>query len=144
MGTNIRWGIRGGLAISALYCGWVTIVYLGQGSAPFERNGVSFGSIVTTYVVVGLVAGALVGLFRPHLTSKVGAYTAGLVAGTAISFGIVVSRSGFPATWRPANWVSFPVFAIFAGLVIGHELWKSHSMRPSSGPKRQLVREDPS
>lgn len=62
---DVRWGISGALFITALYCAWVIGIYALNGSEPFERQGVTVTTVLTTYISIGLVAGIAVGLLRP-------------------------------------------------------------------------------
>jgi hypothetical protein len=115
-----------------MYCAWVSIVYAVSGPEPFERNGVTFSSVVVTYIIIGAVGGGIVGLLRPFSTTKIGAYAIGLIVGLfgAMSIGILVA--GSPLRWQLPEWGTMPIFTIVMGWLVGSELWKRNGVRSDS------------
>jgi len=122
--ADIRWGLRGSLVVTGIYCGWVIAVRAIVGDRPFTANSVSLGTVVLTYAVVGMMAGALVGVMRPFLKWRAGAYAAGVSTGLILSMGIIASVKGYPSTWDRGSWIAVLVVSIAAGFVVGDAIWK--------------------
>jgi hypothetical protein len=122
---NIRWGVRGGLALALLYCAWITAVRVFGGARPFEREGVTYLGVAAAYLAIGLSAGAVVGVLRPMTRHRAGAYVVGLFAGTVLSSAITALVAGPPWRWDFDEWVVLPIVAAGAGALIGRELAKS-------------------
>jgi hypothetical protein len=122
---NIRWGVRGGLALALVYCAWITAVRVLSGPRPFERQGVTYTGVAVAYLAIGLSAGALVGALRPMTQHRAGAYAVGLLAGTVAAGGIAALVAGPPGRWDFDEWVVLSIVAAGAGIVIGRELAKS-------------------
>jgi hypothetical protein len=132
MGPNIRWGVSRGVGIALVYCVWVTAVYLISGSEPFNSIGVTYASVVTTYLGVGAASGLLIGALKPITVHRSGAYFVGLLAGIPVGVGLILCVSGPPSRWTEAEWVLIPIMSIGWGLVIGRQL------DPKRGPTEQL------
>lgn len=126
---NLRWGIMGGLSIAAVYCVWVTALFLMQGSGPFDRQGVTLRSVILTYLGVGVTAGGAVGLLRPMTSHRFGAYLAGIIAGIPVAVGLAICVRGFPSQWDVADRILVPVFSVIAGVGIGSELRKKSPVK---------------
>ena len=60
--ANLRWGFSRGVAIALVYCVWVSIVYLVSGPEPFESIGVSYRSVIATYLGIGVASGSVIGM----------------------------------------------------------------------------------
>ena len=119
--NNVVWGIKRGLGIALLFCVWVSIIYAIKGTKVFEQQGVPLLTLITAYLAIGTISGAIVGGLRPFLGSAIGSYGVGLAAALPIAFGIVVAMNGFPSHW-PASAVAFAVvFGGLGGIVIGNE-----------------------
>lgn len=76
------------------------------------------------YISIGLMAGAVVGLLRPLIQWRFGAYLVGLIAGVPVAVGLIICVRGFPQQWDFADRALVPIFVVIAGFVIGRELWK--------------------
>ncbi len=124
LGSNLRWGITGGLWVAAFYCIWVTGLYVVRGPEPFERNGVTFLSTIFTYLAIGIVGGGLVGLLRPFSGERFGAYGIGVLVGLLGAFALTILIAGSPARWELAEWGTIPFVAVGGGWAIGSELRK--------------------
>jgi hypothetical protein len=119
---NLRWGVSGGLGIASRYTVWVVVLYLILGTDPFSRQGVRLPTVGGTYLVSGLVGGAVVGLLRPWADNGFGAFVVGLLAGVPITAGLMVCVAGWPSAWSNNDQRGFPVLAIMVGTALGYEL----------------------
>jgi hypothetical protein len=124
---DIRRGVAGGLSIAALYCLWVAGIYAVRGAAPFDRQSVTLAGVLVTYLAIGLITGALVGLLWRFTVRKPIAYLVGLAAGVPVAIGIAICVRGFPSAWTTSARVTTYVFAVVAGLFIGSEIWRVRS-----------------
>lgn len=123
---DVKSGLLGGLGVSAVYCVWVLGVYALRGSAPFDRNGVTLPGVLVTYLTVGLLAGAVVGVLRPISRRPIGAYVVGFVAAFPIAAGIAVLVEGLPARWDYTMWLALLMTWVVFGAIVGREL-RHHS-----------------
>lgn len=131
--SDVRWGVTGGLSVAAFYCLWVTAVYIVNGSAPFERNGVTFFSTVTSYLILGIVGGVIVGVLRPLSERRLGAYGIGFIVGLLSALGLMILVAGWPTRWDVPEWGTIPFVAAGGGWAIGSELWKRRRGRSRVG-----------
>jgi hypothetical protein len=122
--SNVRWGVTRGLFVAVLYCLWVSAVYVIRGTEPFDRQGISYAALVTTYIVVGVLAGAIVGTLRPLARSKLGAFGIGFAAAVPISGGLAIALFGAPLKWGAGGFTVVAIYAALVGLFIGSEIWK--------------------
>jgi hypothetical protein len=129
-GENVKWGVSRGLAVAAIYTGWVLLVYALGGEQPFARLGVTVWEVIGTYIGVGVSSGAVIGLLRPLTYDTFGAYVVGLLAGVPIGVGLTVCVKGPPAAWDDSVWTGVPVFCILIGLVVGYELRRNATAGP--------------
>jgi hypothetical protein len=119
---NLKWGVKGGLGIASLYCVWVGVLYLLQGSEPFSRQGVGLPTVLATYVAVGVIAGAVIGLLRPLTRNDFGAFVVGYLAAVPITAGLMICVNGWPTAWTVRRWHEFPVMVLLFGTMVGFEL----------------------
>lgn len=136
---DVRSGVVGGLAVATLYCLWIAAIYVFRGPAAFERQGVRFGSLLLTYLTIGIVSGALVGLLKPLARWKSGAYAVGLIAGAPVAIGLAVCIKGMPSNWDADEAFVIPILSVVAGLAIGSEIWKASLARragDAAGPEQ--------
>jgi len=84
---NLKWGVKGGLAFAAVYCLWVGLLSLIGGPETFSHLGVTVTSLMATYVAVGVLAGAVIGLLRPLTGNDFGAFVVGYLAALPITTG---------------------------------------------------------
>ncbi len=80
LGERVRSFPIFGLGIGVVLSAWVTLVYVIAGSAPFQRNGVTFVQTVAVYLTAGPLGGLLVALAHPLYRSIVGAFALGTLA----------------------------------------------------------------
>jgi hypothetical protein len=101
-----------------------TAIWLGTpiGPEPFSRLGVSLATVMATYVTVGVLAGAVIGLLRPLTGNGFGAFVVGYLAAVPITAGLMTCLKGWPSTWTTGSWHSFPMLVLIFGTMVGYEL----------------------
>jgi hypothetical protein len=119
---SVKKGVKFGVMLALLFCGWITFVRLIHGEAAFTRYGITFSGTVAVYLFMGASAGALVGGMMPWATSPGRAYLTGLVASIPITFGILFQQEGPPWRWNGSDMGLAVVLSIVAALAIGWRL----------------------
>ena len=133
---NLKWGVKGGLGFAAVYCLWVGLLFLIGGPETFRRLGVTLTTVIATYVTVGVVAGAVIGLLRPLTGNGFGAFVVGYLAAVPITAGLMICLSGWPSTWAGRRWHEFPILVLVFGTMVGFELnRRADELRARSDPK---------
>ena len=121
---NLAWGIKLGLAFAAVYSLYVVVLFLAEGSRPFDRLHTSLLMVIATYVIGGLTSGALIGVMRPYLHMRSVAILVGITAGVFVFFAIAVTSDGMPWHWSRTSWESVAVCSLLLGSFGGNWLWK--------------------
>jgi hypothetical protein len=122
--SSIRRGLIRGLITGGLLSLWVTFIFLRQGERPFEEVGTTYQAAVALYVLLGAIAGVIIGALLPFAKSTVGAYAVGLAAGVALAFGITLGAYGAPSRWQDEAYGFVVVIALVATIVVGNEVNK--------------------
>jgi hypothetical protein len=112
-----------------LYSAWVSIIYALNGTAPFDRVGISPDDAIGLYLGGGAVCGAVVGLLWPLAKSRAGAYLTATIAAAFGALGLGCAMEGMPQHWGPDVWTGLSVMAICAGVGFGGSLWRAASNR---------------
>lgn len=120
--ADIRRGTLTGLGTGFVFALWAFLVYTQQGSAPFRAEHTSVGRLIGTYLVVGTIAGALVGVVWSRARSTVSCYVCALPAAVAVSVGIILMDGASWAAWEFETWSLFGVLVGIGTLVIGNQL----------------------
>ena len=121
---RIRQYVLIGLAFACLYSLYVCVLYLLQGSAPFDRLGTNLWIVIGTYFFGGISAGVVVGLLQPLARWRLGAIVIGIIAAFFVFFGIVVAQDGLPSRWGSDNWILLTALPILFGTLAGNHFWK--------------------
>jgi hypothetical protein len=140
---NAKWGVKGGLRAAVVYCLWVGLLFLIGGPETFSRLGVTLTTVMATYVTVGVLAGAVIGLLRPLTGNGFGAFVVGYLAAVPITAGIMICLKGWPSTWTIGLWHSFPMLVLIFGTMVGYELDRRADelrARPDSKSRQPRVR----
>jgi hypothetical protein len=119
---NLKWGVKGGVGGAAVYCLWVGLLFLIRGPEAFSRLGVSLTTVIATYLAVGVLAGAVIGLLRPLTGNDFGAFVVGYLAAVPIAAGIMICLRGWPTTWPARLWHVYPMLVLIFGTMVGFEL----------------------
>jgi hypothetical protein len=141
---NIGWGVRWGVRMGLLFCAWVLILVLVEGSPTLQlREGYAVPalSVIALYALGGPCAGAIVGLFRPLLQWRAGAVLAGTLAALPLFLGVRVMMFGF-APWGMADTVivlgGSPLLGPLTALLIGeanHEIEAAERTKHRAGKR---------
>jgi hypothetical protein len=123
---NLIWGVGLGLAFAAVYSLYVTVLYLIEGSQPFERLHTSLLMVIAAYAFGGVTAGAIVGVMRPYLRIRLVAILVGILAAVFVFFGVGVAADGMPWRWTRNAWLSTAICSLLLGSFAGNWVW----MRP--------------
>lgn len=120
--TDLRWGVRGGLGVAGTYALVATVTRLAGGTRAFERQGVAYPAAVMSYVVLGVAAGAVVGLCRPALRHNIGRVVVGLGVGALLASGIALVAAGHPSRWDLDEYGAIILVALGVAVVLAREL----------------------
>lgn len=101
---------------AALYSCYATALWLLSGPSAFERVGASFQAVIVTYLVTGLVGGAVVGLLLPWWKYFPGALVLGLVTAFVFGFAIETATHGPVWRWNGNVWFYLAVFSLLFGI----------------------------
>ena len=112
---NIALGGVAGVGLAGVFSAYVVLLYLWQGSAPFEELGASLGLVVLTYFSAGVIGGIVVGLML------VGAAAVGYLAAWVL-WSLVSFSTSSPASILSALKGSAGLAAAF-GVPIGAGMW---------------------
>ena len=121
---NLAWGVKLGLAFAGVYSLYVAVLFLAEGSQPFDKLHTSLLMVIATYVVGGLTSGTIVGVMRPYLHIRFVAILVGITAAVFVFFGIIVASHGMPWHWDRAGWGSLALCSLVLGSFGGNWLWK--------------------
>jgi hypothetical protein len=109
--SDVLWGIGWGSAFAAAFSLFVGGQALLDGGLAARAHGMSVGRVIAAYWVVGVGAGAVLGLLRPMLPRVLGRALVGWVCGAVVYRGIGVARDGWTA--------ETPRMATVLGLLVG-------------------------
>ena len=121
---NLSWGVGLGLAFAAAYSLYVAVLYLAEGSQPFDRLHTSLQKVIAIYVIGGVASGAVVGMMRPYLRLRLVAIIVGILAALVVFLGIAVASQGMPWRWTKAAWGSLVLCSLLLGSFGGNWFWK--------------------
>lgn len=119
-----RSGAWFGLAMAGCYIGYVVVLYFVSGSAPFEKVHSTLPIVIISYLLLGPIAGGVVGFLLPVASSYIRTIFVAFVASAIVFFGIVVAASGSPLTWHADNWVFVGSAGLMFGIVLGTTYYK--------------------
>ena len=133
--ANLSWGVRWGLGAAVFFSAWVTLVRILSGSEPFAEVGLSYIATITTYVILGLVGGSILGVLRRFTYAWLGAAFVGWFIAFVVYAGVSVALGNPPWRWPAFLWIVMGIASCFLGVVGGLTHWRRHerSVRP---PKR--------
>ena len=121
---NLRWGVGFGLAFAAVYSLYVTMLYLVEGSQPFDRLHTSLLQMIAIYAIGGVTAGTVVGVMRPYLRARLVAILVGILAAIVVFCGVAIASHGMPWHWHRAEWGSLALSSLLLGSFGGNWFWK--------------------
>jgi hypothetical protein len=131
--AGIRRGVLTGLATGVVFAIWAFIAYAQHGSAPFDATHTTVGRLALTYLIIGLVGGALVGVTWSRARSAAACYVGAVPAAAAVSLGIILMDGASWTAWEFEEWSLLGVLVVVGTLVIGNQLNLSRVARAQSG-----------
>lgn len=142
-GVDLRWGARWGLFGGTVYLGFAAVVVALAGGLEGSRlEHVRLPVLLGAYPVLGVVAGLIVGLFRPALKTRRGAMLVGVVAGFPAGVGFLRLAKGPIPSWDGSVWFGAVAGAILLGCMGGYILWgQLHGYEPDAALKEALARQ---
>ncbi len=112
---DVGWGLSNALGVVGLFGAIATVLRLVVGSSYIP--GVSLARLILSYVIIGVVAGLLIGVFRQLARHALGAAILGAVWGIALALVIL-----FPVvTWAPFHAVFILIFCV-GGAFLGMQI----------------------
>lgn len=121
---DVLWGIRVGLIIGCMYAALVVILYAIGGSARFDRINVPLSNLLVVYLLGGLTAGTVLGVFRPALRDRYSAFVVGVIAAIPVSIGITILVTQKARNWTVAEWSTVAFMSLFVAAVGIAVLWQ--------------------
>jgi len=121
---DLSWGVRLGLIMGAMYALVVVSLYAVSGPARFDRTGVSIGALCLLYLLGGLAAGAVLGVFRSALDERHSAFVVAVIAAFPISLGVTVLLTGNLSNWTMKEWSTTAFMSLFIAAIGISVLWK--------------------
>ena len=112
---NLRWGFSWSAYFFLAFGVVGVIAFLGK-NPEFEGGTLTYPQLLVTYLLTALVAGVLLGIFRPWARTMPGAAMIGLVTGAATGASLHVARRAGP--WQEFD-SAFTVLLALAGLAMG-------------------------
>jgi hypothetical protein len=136
--ANIRWGLRGGLWVAAVLSGYVVMLYVARGSAPFVANSTTLPQVLLLYAAGGLAGGILVGLLRPLTRWRAGAVFTGVLTAALVYDGAIRAVTGSWVDFRSSvDLVGFAIMSICGGGIAGYLSWTwTHTRSPQARSRR--------
>ena len=111
---DLKWGIRWGLWMVGGFSAIALVITGFRGSPDYPGFGLSIYSIVLLYFVLGLIAGAVLGVLRPFTRRKSGGFFVGWLIGSLVYGGAGLMIKGVGLGMIPV--------ALILGLAIGGTL----------------------
>jgi hypothetical protein len=124
MSGRVLKGMAWGLGMAMLYSAYAIVLATVSGPEPFDKLGVTLETVVMTYLLGGVVAGAIVGALLPLRRTAVGRSFVGFVAAVPVFIGIFYAMQGNPARWDSSDWEGVVVISVAFGIAGGRMLRK--------------------
>jgi hypothetical protein len=119
--TNIRWGLGWTLGFTIAYSLIATAVFVVAGPPP----DYSFGHLLATYLILGVIAGVALGVLRPIGKTKLGAVFLGMIVGTLVYLGSGMSVYGPRMLRDPGGVIGLLLAGVVVGGLMGRKSWLS-------------------
>jgi hypothetical protein len=110
------------MSTGLVFAAWASIVFAHAGDSPFRAAHTTLGRLVSTYLAVGIVAGALVGAAWRSGRSTAACYFLALPAASAVALGIILMEGSSWTPWDFETQSLFGVLVCVGTLVIGNQI----------------------
>ncbi len=126
------WGVAWGLGGACFFSLYVIGSYAFRGAAFLEHHGLTLAGVLAIYFGVGIVGGAVIGLLRPLLRWRAGAFVVGTAAAFPLAISLGVLKHGhLPGVhWRAA--VGLLILAAGTGGIVGALVWQPQDREQDS------------
>jgi predicted membrane protein len=124
LGDDVRWGVKLGLVMGGMYTLLALLLFALGGPDRFARNQISLATLVTVYMLGGLAAGLVLGVFRPALRERHTAFVVAFLAAIPVSFGMTVLVVGRIDGWTAGEWSETAVLSLLLAVMGIAVLWK--------------------
>lgn len=133
IGTDLRWGTGWGLFGGIVYMLFAAIVvFFVKGGMSNAPEGITPLTLFGMYPVAGIYAGAVIGLCRPYLKTRLGSMLVGMVAAFVPCIGFLWLAKGPISDWGGVGWFAAVGSAILLGGMGGYILWgQLHDFDPA-------------
>ena len=121
---DLLWGVRLGLIIGSLYAVLALILYGTGGSARFEKLHTTVFSVIAVYLIGGLSAGIVLGIFRPALQQRYSAFVVSVIAAMPVAAGLTILATDKFGDWTLREWSTTAFLSLFVAAVGVAVLWK--------------------
>jgi len=134
--SNVRLGIRAGLATAVAFSLVATAIYVIAGPKPFADNHVTFFPLLLAYAAAGTTIGALVGGSLPFLRHVPVLLFVGALGGTIAGVCMRVAQ-GNVTVWTRDDVFVLKVFAVLGAIcaVMGRSRLRAVASRRDSAPR---------
>ena len=110
--------------MGAMYALLAVVLYAVGGPGRFERTGASIGSLCILYLLGGLAAGVILGVFRSALDERHSAFVVAVIAAFPIALGLTVLLTGNRSNWTMREWSTTAFMSLFIAAIGISVLWK--------------------
>jgi hypothetical protein len=121
---NLWWGARWGGLLGSVFMVFAVVVLAAKalGGNP-AGDQVNVALLLAAYPVTGVLAGLIVGLFRPALRHRRGAMLVGMVAALPVSVVFLRLFEGGFSGWGVPGWIAAIFGAAWIGGLGGYVWW---------------------
>jgi hypothetical protein len=120
--TRVQFCLALTLVVAVAFIGYVLLLYLFRGSAPFAANGTTLGTTILAYLAGGALSGIVLGILLPLGRTRLGAALVGIASVLPMYTAVGVAVEGVGAlTWE--GWLDTAVPSIFTGAALGLLAW---------------------
>jgi hypothetical protein len=116
---DFLWGIRPGLKVGAFLSVWGIVVYLVSGPRAFTQHGTTIQQVILGYFVGGIACGALAGLLRPRVRSRLSHMLIGVVVALPVYPVLRTTIDGL-TKWDRWDYAGVFLFALIGGTIVGN------------------------
>lgn len=120
---NVRWGVGWGIGLAVFFSLYALVILVLRGSEPFTRVHVTPLGTIAAYLAGGVMAGAIVGVFRRVARHPVGAMLVGIPASFPVLVALWIATDGLPSHWNHSDRFGVIFCSLVSGPVFGFAAW---------------------